>query len=123
MMTRSQIVTVDSDGGVLFPESFREEMGLRPGDILSVVGAPLFFSIDLYREMLEKCPAFMDQSTLMDFVLFFLARPLTVVEEDHRVFIPEEAYPLRAGSQLTVYLDGDNFYRLDFHRLRAFVDI
>jgi hypothetical protein len=118
-MRRSQTVLVESEGVVLFPESLREELGLKPGDILSVKGAPpLCFSIEVYREMLTCYPAIMDQDALKGFVLRFLTRPLTAVEQDHRVLIPPEVFRLHAGSRLTLFLDGESC-----HTLQAFVDI
>ena len=110
---------VESEGVILFPESLREEMGLRPGDILSLKGGPpICFTIAVYREMLTHYPAGMDQAALQGFVLRFLALPLTAVDEDHRVFIPQDFFPLPAGSRLTLFLYGE-----DCHRLQVFVDL
>lgn len=110
---------VETEGVVLFPESLREEMGLRPGDILSVEGSPpLCFTLELYRELLTQAQPLMDQAALGGFVLRFLARPLTAVEEDRTVRIQPEVFPLPAGSRLTLFFDGAGR-----HRLQVFVNV
>jgi bifunctional DNA-binding transcriptional regulator/antitoxin component of YhaV-PrlF toxin-antitoxin module len=39
-MRERQTVVVESEGVIRLPESLREQMDLRPGDILSVEGSP-----------------------------------------------------------------------------------
>ena len=57
----------------------------------------------------------MDRRALMSFVLRFLALPLTAVEEDHRLHIPPEVFPLPAGTRLKVRMEGDLSHRLDMY--------
>jgi hypothetical protein len=118
-MRRSQTVLVESEGVVLFPKSLREELGLRPGDLLSVEGSPPnCFTLEVYREMLTCYPALMDQAALQGFVLRFLAHVLTAIEKDYRVLIPPDVLPLPAGTLLAVFVDGE-----DCHRLQVFVNL
>ena len=116
-MGRNLSVLVKSEGVVLFPESLREELGLRPGDLLSVEGRPpLCFSLEPYRDLLGA--SMLNPEAIKMFALRFLARPLTAVEEDHSLHIPPEVFPLPAGSRLTVFVDGE-----DGHRMQVFVNV
>lgn len=116
-MRERQTVVVESEGVLPIPESLREEMGLRPGDILSVEGIPPHFLwLAPYREVLTLGLPITDRHTLMGFVLRFLALPLTAVEEDHSLHIPTETFPLPAGSRLKVSVAGDLSHRLDLYR-------
>jgi hypothetical protein len=117
-MHENHTLVVESAGAVLFPESVREKLGLRPGDILSVEGAPPdCFTLEIYRELLTRAPAGVGPCVVLGYALRFLARPLTAVEEDQTVRIPPEVFPLPAGSRLTLFLGGELC-----HHLQMFVD-
>lgn len=115
-MRERQTIVVESEGVILVPESLREQMDLRPGDILSMERIPPHFLwLAPYRELLAAGLPITDSSMLMVFVLRFLALPLTAVEEDHSIHIPPDLFPLPAGSPLKVRVEGDLTHRLDIY--------
>lgn len=115
-MRERQTVVVESEGVILIPESLREKMDLRPGDILSIERVPPHFLwLAPYRELLTEGLPFTDRYTLMGFVLRFQALPLTAVEEDHSVHIAPEVFPLPVGTRLQVCVAGDLTHKLDIY--------
>jgi hypothetical protein len=116
-MPKSRSVLVEIEGVLLLPESLCEELGLQPGDLLSVQGSPpLYFTLEPYRNLLTA--AMLNPEAIQILALQFLARPLAAVDEAHRVYLPPEVFPLPADSQLTVFADSG-----ETGRVQVFVGI
>jgi hypothetical protein len=101
---RSSRLTVEREGVVTLPVEVCEIVGLRPGDILAVKVQEPFLDFEIYRELLGAWE-YMGHNILMGFVIELLSRPLTVLEPGGHVRIPEEAFPLPRGSELSLSVD------------------
>lgn len=100
---RSSRLTVERAGVLTLPAAVCEAAGLRPGDILAVEVLDESFVLEIYRELLDGALESMDESAFLGFVARFLSRPLTTLEPGGHVRIPEEVFPLPAGSVVNVF--------------------
>jgi AbrB family looped-hinge helix DNA binding protein len=101
---RSSRLTVERQGVITLPAEVREAAGLRPGDILAIKPGEAFFDLEIYRELLGAWEC-MGHSILMGFAIELLSHPLTALEPGGHVRIPEEVFPLPAGSELSLTYD------------------
>ncbi len=116
---RSSRLTVDREGFVTLPPAVCEAAGLRPGDILAIEACGSYFVLEVYRELLAcGWEEYMDAAAFHGFVARFLSRPLTALEPGGQVRIPEEAFPLPEGSELSLHVDS----RGSGHMLQLFRD-
>jgi len=103
---RSRRLTVEREGVLTLSAEICEAAGLRPGDILAVeTDGGDFFLLEIYRELLHGAWEYMDDGALWGFVARFLSRPLTAIEPGGHVRIPEQAFPLPVGSEVSLYVD------------------
>ena len=102
---RSNSLTIEHEGVLTLPAEVREAVSLRPGDILAVTAGEGFFDLEIYRELLDGAWESMGRNILLGFVIEFLGHPLTALESGGRVHIPQEVFPLPAGSELSLTFD------------------
>ena len=104
-MRSSRRLTVERQGVLTLPADVREAARLRPGDVLALEAGEEWLTLEVYRELLDGALEFMGDSILRGFAIEFLGRPLTALEPGGHVLIPEEVFPLPAGSELSLYVD------------------
>jgi bifunctional DNA-binding transcriptional regulator/antitoxin component of YhaV-PrlF toxin-antitoxin module len=111
---RSSRLTVGREGVLTLPAEVCDAAGLRPGDILAIEVLGESFVLEVYRELLASgWEENMDAAAFRDFVTRFLSRPLTTLEPGGHVRIPEEVFPLPAGSVVSLFTE---------HSLQIFVE-
>jgi hypothetical protein len=101
---RSSRLRIEQDSVLTLPAEVRNAVRLRPGDILAVKVQESFLDLEIYRELLGAWES-MGRNILLGFVLDFLSHPLTALEPGGHVRIPEEVFPLPAGSELSLTYD------------------
>ena len=115
---RSSRLTVEREGILPLPAAVCEAVGLQPGDILAIEVLEESFVLEAYRELLASLREHTDRAALRSFAIGFLSRPLTALEPGGHVRIPEEVFPLPAGSVVSLHVDGHG----GRHSLQAFVE-
>jgi hypothetical protein len=93
---------VETPGRVALPLEVRAELGLKPGDLFSIVTHPVSLRLESYRELLADClevslpnRGFYSQG--------FFRRPWVVLEADGAFTIPGEVgFPFSTGDRLVL---------------------
>ncbi|HWM90623.1 MAG TPA: AbrB/MazE/SpoVT family DNA-binding domain-containing protein [Thermoanaerobaculia bacterium] len=103
---RSSRLTVEREGVLTLPAAVCEALSLQPGDVLAIERLSVSFTLEVYREILIPRD-FLHSSARWGFVARFLSRPLTALEPEGIIPIPQEVFPLPPGTELTLDVSFD----------------
>jgi len=97
---REQVeINVGPDGEILLPFQVREALGLRAGELLSVLRQALSLRLEIYSEFLADADAVLPQYRWR-YLEAFLSRPLASVGEEGDLGLPPGLLPLREGDRV-----------------------
>lgn len=92
-------IIVETEGILPFPLAVARQVGLKPGDFLSVERLAASLHFEPYAAFLEAIWEALPPECLWNEAERFLARPLTVLEE-RGLHIPRGLFRLRPGDQV-----------------------
>ena len=97
---REQVeINVGPHGEILLPFQVREALGLRAGELLSVLRQALSLRLEVYSEFLADADAVL-QPYRWRYLESFLSRPLASVGEGGGLNVPSGLLPLLEGDRV-----------------------
>lgn len=87
-------------GAILLPLEVREALGLKPGELLSIVRQPLSLRLEIYREFLADSWDAVSLLNRWRYLEEFLSRPLAAMDGEGGLLLPPRLFPLRAGERV-----------------------
>ena len=95
-------LAVETEGALSLPLEVISHLGLMPGDLLSLDPAPTCLHFEIYHEFLaDNWPA-VSLENRMRYLMEFLRRPLTALEQLGTLPIPREVFPLARGEKVVL---------------------
>jgi hypothetical protein len=92
-------VIVGPGGEILLPLEVREALGLRAGEIFSVLRQPLSLRLEIYSEFLADWESVLPQYHWR-YLEAFLSQPLASLSEGGALNVPPGLLPLREGDRV-----------------------
>jgi len=92
-------VIVGPGGEILLPLEVREVLGLRAGELLSVMRQPLSLRLEIYSEFLADWEAVLPPYRWR-YLEAFLSRPLASLGEGGALNVPPGLLPVREGDRV-----------------------
>jgi hypothetical protein len=93
---------VVSAGQLGLPQEVCASLHLEPGDLFSLVKHPISLQLESYSEFLAENWAAFSRPTRWLYAEEFLRRPLTALEANGAISIPDELLPLGLGDRLVL---------------------
>lgn len=93
-------VVVGPGGEILLPLEVRKALGLRAGELLSVLRQPLSLRLEIYGEFLADNWDAVSPGNRWHYLEAFLSQPLASVGEEGALNVPPGLLPLREGDRV-----------------------
>lgn len=95
-------LTVETAGVLSLPLEVIEQVGVVPGDILSLERWTASLSLEIYHEFLADNWRALSSENRWHYLDEFLRRPLTAIERGGTLRIPPEVFPLLQGEKVVL---------------------
>ncbi len=95
-------LVVEAEGRIDLPLLVAEELGLEPGDLLSLTRNEISVRLDPYRDLLRDLQRSVKEPSNWRFLEQFLRRDLTSIGLDGSVAIPPVLFAVHPGDRIVL---------------------
>lgn len=99
-------LTVEAPGTVALPLDLAGDLAVAPGDLLSIEVGPAgaYVCLEIYHELLPDNWDAVSPENRWRFLFEFLCRPLTSLDPQGGLLIPQELFPLLPGDTIDLHV-------------------